>query len=85
MAKLIEIKTESTGLYYIQVAYYEGAPSANDLMNAKAKAKATDNPPGMTGIRPDTISTPKLRPNIISKQLNQERWVLGYALEEEKE
>jgi hypothetical protein len=84
MAKLVEIKTESTGLYYVQVAYFEGAASAAELLAAKAKAKATDNPHGAKGLTNNTISTPKMRPNQFSKQGNLERWFLGYAVDEKE-
>ena len=79
MAKLVEIKTESNGMHYIEVAYLEGAPMVADLLAAKDKAKATDNPHAAPGITPETISTPKMRPNQISKQANLERWFLGYT------
>ena len=85
MAKLVEIKTESDGINYMQVAYFEGAPSAVELMQARGKAKALDNPPGVTGMNANTISTPKLRSTLLSKEANQERWVLGYTREEDKD
>jgi len=85
MAKLVEIRTESNGVYYIQVAYFEGEPAAGELLAAKSKAKATDNPHGAKGITPETISSPKMRPNMFSKQGKLERWWLGYATDEKED